>query len=756
METGMFDARELIDRIAEGFGAVRLIGDPPVDFVWVAANPALATMMGRPLDEIVGAKGSERVTGDLARLVERFTDVTLTGEPVRFEHRFGEPETVWTVHAFVLGDGMLGMLHTDITDDRRAQAALHESEDHFRHTVELNPQVTWTAQPDGQLDQVASRWSEWTGTPGIGDSWAVALHTDDRKRSAIAWQHAVATGAPYDIEHRIRMVDGQYRWVRSRASARRDDTGAIVKWYGSTEDINDRAVAVAALAESEARFREIADQAPIPMWVTALDRTRAFVNKAYAEFLGTSEAEAKVFDWRTIIHPDDGPRILAESLSGEASLEPFTLEARYRGGDGEWTWLRSESNPRFDAAGNLAGFIGAAFDITIAKEAQLRLEELVAERTAELESAQAALRQSQKLESMGQLTGGVAHDFNNLLTPIVGTLDALQRRGFDDPRLERLIGGAQQSAERARLLVQRLLAFARRQPLRPVAVDLANLIDGMRDLLASTVGPRVTLKVDLEADLPCVIADPNQLEMAILNLGVNARDAMPNGGIIEVSATSLDHCACDGRVGERCVRLCIADTGMGMDEATRERAIEPFFSTKGVGRGTGLGLSMVHGLAAQQGGRLEIESAPGEGTRILLFLPSTSDSAATASATDDRKSSGAGRILLVDDEPLVRAATADMLAELGYHVAEAESAEAALLLLNAGTKVDALVTDHLMPGMSGTELALMAAARKPPLPALIISGFADTGDLAPAVPSLAKPFRRDDLAAALADLTAAD
>ncbi|HTI30818.1 MAG TPA: ATP-binding protein [Sphingomonas sp.] len=641
MESGGLDARELIDRIAEGFATVRLVGDPPADFIWVSANPALAAMMGRPREAIIGKTGADLVTGDLRHLVEAFARVATSGEPARLEHRFGDPENIWAVHAFPLGDGTVGVLHTDVTKERRAQQALIESE--------------------------------------------------------------------------------------------------------------------ANLRDSEARFREIADQAPFPMWVTALDRTRSFVNKAYMAFICTDEETAKAFDWRAIIHPEDQARLVAESIAGEASLRPFMLEGRYKGANGQWIWLRSESNPRFDAAGNLTGFIGAAFDVTIAKEAQLRLEELVAERSAELASAQAALRQSQKLESMGQLTGGVAHDFNNLLTPIVGALDVLQRHGLNDQRLDRLVGGAQQSAERARVLVQRLLAFARRQPLKPVPVDLAHLIHEMRELLTSTIGPRVILDVNLEPGLPCVLADPNQLEMAILNLGVNARDAMPEGGLLEVHAKRLtaDDLHAAGLNGDY-VRLCVSDTGIGMDEDTRARAIEPFFSTKGVGRGTGLGLSMAHGLAAQQGGRLEIDSAPGEGTRILLFLPATTEAATIVPTAVARQNDGAGRILLVDDEPLVRAATADMLVDLGYHVIEAESAEAALLLLDAGTLVDALVTDHLMPGMSGTELAQMVAARSPPLPALIISGFAEVGGLAPALPSLSKPFRRDDLAAALAELIPGD
>ena len=388
------------------------------------------------------------------------------------------------------------------------------------------------------------------------------------------------------------------------------------------------------------------------------------------------------------------------------------------------------------------------------------LEQRVAERTAELEQAQEALRQSQKLEAMGQLTGGVAHDFNNLLTPIVGSLDMLVRRELGSERERRLIDGALQSAERAKTLVQRLLAFARRQPLQPSAVDIKALVGGMAELIASTSGPKIDVRVRLPDDLPAAVADANQLEMAVLNLAVNARDAMPEGGVLTLSAAA--ETVGPGRrsalrPGDY-VRLSVEDTGIGMDEATRARAVEPFFSTKGIGKGTGLGLSMAHGLASQLEGGLTLSSRPGEGTRVDLWLPVSLVDAKSEGQTVGARARPAGRgtALLVDDEDLVRMSTADMLMDLGYAVVEAASAEAALQLVEDGLGPDLLVTDHLMPGMTGLELVQTLRAERPGLPVLIISGYAEAEGIASEFARLTKPFRIAELGESLSGLSAAE
>ena len=383
------------------------------------------------------------------------------------------------------------------------------------------------------------------------------------------------------------------------------------------------------------------------------------------------------------------------------------------------------------------------------------LERRVEERTRELEQTQAALRQSQKLEAMGQLTGGVAHDFNNLLVPIMGGLDLLHRRKVGNEREQRLIDGALQSAHRAKILVQRLLAFARRQPLSPAPVDLSTLLAEMHTLLRTTLGPQITLQVDISGALPAAWADRHQVEMAILNLAVNARDAMPNGGHLTVTAR-LDEVRGQHRAqvsAGRYLLLKVTDDGIGMDDETRRRAVEPFFSTKGVGRGTGLGLSMVHGLLAQLGGGLSLSSVLGKGTSVELWVPvaaQLADVKPMVMAVPPPTTPGV--VLLVDDEDLVRASTADMLGELGYLVIEARCGEEALQKFTT-TKIDLLVTDHLMPSMSGADLARTVRARRPDIPILVISGYSDEIGLPADVLKLEKPFRQSDLAAVIVGMT---
>ena len=404
-----------------------------------------------------------------------------------------------------------------------------------------------------------------------------------------------------------------------------------------------------------------------------------------------------------------------------------------------WRSFDFGMRPVHDALGAVVAIVPEAVDIT------------------ERRQAEEALRQSQKLEAMGQLTGGVAHDFNNLLTPIIGGLDMLQRHQVGTDRERRLIDGALKSAERAKTLVQRLLAFARRQPLQPRPVDIASLIGGMGNLIGSTTGPQIKVVVETHDDLPLANADPNQLEMALLNLAVNARDAMPDGGTLRITASLVTL-----RPGHEVqlppgdyIRLSVADTGVGMDKETAARAIEPFFSTKGIGKGTGLGLSMVHGLASQLGGALTVSSTLDVGTNIDLWLPvsETAPDAAIVTADPAAAYDHHGAALLVDDEELVRASTAQMLLDLGYRVVEAGSADEALRLVESELELDLLVTDHLMPGTTGAELAREVRTRRPALPTLIISGYADADAIAPDLPRLTKPFRQHELAAKIAELT---
>jgi signal transduction histidine kinase/CheY-like chemotaxis protein len=387
------------------------------------------------------------------------------------------------------------------------------------------------------------------------------------------------------------------------------------------------------------------------------------------------------------------------------------------------------------------------------REANETLEARVEERTREHELALAKLHEAQKLETLGQLTGGVAHDFNNLLTPVIGNLDLLRRRLPPEERSHRLIDASLQAASRAATLVQRLLAFARRQDLTVRPVDVGSLLDGMSDLIRRSLDPAIQVEISHSPELPPARVDPNQLELAILNLAINARDAMPGGGKLRIHADSVP--AHDGPRAEDCVRIVVQDNGTGMDERTLARAVEPFFSTKGVGKGTGLGLSMVHGLAAQLGGSLHLDSAPGKGTTAEILLP-VADEPALADEPTQRALVTAPRraaILLVDDEDLVRVGTSEMLADLGYEVVAASSGAEALHLLRAGEEFDLMITDYLMPGMNGVELAEEAKRLAPDMIVMLVTGYSTIAEgPGSTLPRLAKPFRQADLAEFVAEL----
>ena len=415
------------------------------------------------------------------------------------------------------------------------------------------------------------------------------------------------------------------------------------------------------------------------------------------------------------------------------------------------------------------------YDIRAYLEAQrgaaVELEHLVADRTADLERAnnhlreeiagreraQAALLQAQKIDALGQLVGGVAHDFNNLLMAIIGNLDLLSKKLGEDARLHRLLNGAMEGARRGATLTQRLLAFARKQDLKAQATDVRSLVEDMLGLIGRSVGPMVRVELEAQGTLPAVDVDPNQLEMALLNLAVNARDAMVSGGVLTIGL-SLQEIDNDNQLRlqpGRYVVLSVKDTGEGMDAETLAKAVEPFFSTKGVGKGTGLGLSMVFGLAEQSGGVLRLESVLSRGTTAALWLPIATKAALPSGDLPNvvAQASRRARILFVDDDLLIAGSTVALLEDLGHEVIEAHSAREALQLLEAGLDTDLLITDHAMPGMTGSELAFEVRRQRPRLPVLLATGFAELGgDKMVDIPRLGKPYTQAQLAAEIARL----
>jgi PAS domain S-box-containing protein len=664
----------------------------------------------------------------------------------------------------------------DISERKAAEEALKEREGQL--SAFIDQATAGFAQVDlsGRFTLVNDRFCEIAGRSRdelLTLTLQEITHPDDLPANLDKFERAVADGTPYAHEKRYVRPDGSVVWVNNSVSVIRRPSGEPYGILAVTIDVTERRTAEAAVRENEARLRALTDNLPGGMvyqvWTgrDGSERRFLFVSQSCERLTGYP-AEAILADssvaYGMMEDADDVAMMAAAEQAAIAEQRPFDIQCRFRRADGVLRWARIISGPRGLPDGTTV-WDGIMIDVTDQKNAEEMLRDLnetlehrVAERAEELALAQEALRQAQKMEAMGQLTGGVAHDFNNLLTPIIGSLDLLHRKALGGEREQRLVEGALQSAERAKTLVQRLLAFARRQPLQPGPVDLPELVRGMVELVASTSGPQIRIEARLDPALPFARADANQLEMAILNLAVNARDAMAGGGVLTIGGTAETVAAgqVPGLSPGRYVRLTVADTGVGMDEATLARAIEPFFSTKGVGRGTGLGLSMVHGLAAQLGGALTLDSRVGEGTVAALWLP-VSDaippSAAVRPGLESSPGAMAGTVLLVDDEPLVRASTADMLTEMGYEVVEADSGSDALALIDVRVP-DLVITDHLMPGLSGTDLALILAGERPGLPVLIVSGYADLDGLPADLPRLTKPFRQADLADCVARLRA--
>jgi PAS domain S-box-containing protein len=670
----------------------------------------------------------------------------------RFDNQAGIP-VLARVFPVCRSDGepfAYGTVTADLRPLKRSEDLLRESEAKFQAIADSIDQMVWSCRPDGFHDYFNARWYEYTGAAAgatDGNGWQQYFHPADKAGTLEIWQECLRTGAPYRVEYRLRHRSGAYRWVLGRAQCARDAEGRIFRWFGTCTDIQEIVEARELLAQAHDGLEHSVVAKTVErdrLWRLSrdpfliMDREGRWISAspAWSDLLGWSESEltGRTSDW--IQHPDDLVEARAKRQVMAGGTFTSRSETRLRAKAGDYRWFSWTAVPEGDL------IYVVARDITTEKE-----------QAEALKAAEGALLQSFKMDAMGQLTGGVAHDFNNLLTPILGSLDMLQRKKLGSDREQRLISGALQSAERAKTLVQRLLAFARRQPLQPIPVDLAKLVEDMLELICATLGPQIKCVSHISDELPPAKADPSQLEMALLNLAVNARDAMPDGGTLKIGVERIrlkerDRSLAPGEY----LRLTMEDDGIGMDEATLARAVEPFFSTKGPGKGTGLGLSMAHGLAAQLGGELRIASAPGRGTRVDLWLPRSYipvSGAATNAPPIGMDPPKKGAVLLVDDEDAVRSASAHMLAGLGFTVVEASSSEEALALIQRGLEFDLLVTDHLMAGRTGTELAHEVRAARPETPILIISGYSEVEGIAHDLPRLAKPFRQADLEGAL-------
>jgi len=645
----------------------------------------------------------------------------------------------------------------DITERKAVEAELARSEAEFRTFAQAMPNHVWASQPDGRLNWFNERVYEYSGAARgslDGAGWADIVHPDDRAAASERWGAALQSGEPYQAEFRVRRSDGAYRWHIARALPIRDGHGRIERWIGTNTDIEEERRAARALAALNATLEQrVAEQAAERdrLWQTSRDLlvvveaegTFRAANPAWTSVLGWLPQEVVGQNHLAFVHPEDRPRAQAALDRGVAA----SLEVRCLHRDGSFRWIS------WSAASENGLLYANGRHITAEKEA-----------AAELLKAQEALRQSQKMEAVGQLTGGIAHDFNNMLAVMVGSLELLGRRlAGGDARAQRYLDAATDAARRASQLTQRLLAFSRQQPLQPAAVDANKIVAGMADLLRHSIGADVRLETVFSGGLWRTFVDPNQLENIVLNLAVNARDAMPEGGrlTIETQNAHLDDryaAAHPGTIPGQYVLIAVTDTGVGMTPEVIEKAFDPFFTTKGVGKGTGLGLSQVYGFVKQSGGHVSIYSEVGQGTTLKIYLPRLMGAVAERVEEGIREVTPLGEsrevVLVVEDEEAVRRFSVEALSELGYPVLEADGAAAALRLLDSHPEIVLLFTDVVMPDVNGAKLAEEARRRRPDLRILFTTGYTrnavvHNGVLDPGVEMIGKPFTLDGLAAKL-------
>ena len=733
-------------------------------------GPRLERSMGAPFREVwadAWVQAKPIIDDAFAGRAQRFDDL-----PWKLDTDRGPADTWFTFsYSRILGaDGAVAglFIFTNETTQRvLADAALRESEEQLRLVVEgAKDHAIFTTDPGG----IITSWSPgarlvfgWTADEAIGQPAAIIFTPEDRAAGAEVTELATAARDGCASDERWHVTKSGMRVFMNGSvhplpvDPQGNQRGFLKVARDETERYRTRIALEALNVDLEQQVRERTAERD-RMWDTSpdlmaiLDFNGVFrgVNPAWKATLGYSAAQIVGHHVNDFVLPDDHAATV-DAYELTAAGTGIRVENRYRHQDGSIRWISWTAAP----AGDLTYATGR--DVTADKE-----------RAAELVRIGEQLRQAQKMEAVGQLTGGIAHDFNNMLTGVIGSMDLLKRHlaaGRHD-RIDRYIDAATTSAQRAAGLTQRLLAFSRRQSLDVQPVDVGQVVVGMEDLLRRTLGEQVGLEIRLAAATWPACTDANQLESALLNLAINARDAMPDGGLltVETANTRLDGSGGDGfdavEAGDY-VALSVSDTGTGMSAEVVAKAFDPFFTTKPIGQGTGLGLSMIYGFARQTGGHARLYSEEGKGTTVKLYLKRSSDEA----ATDDDGSTGVtpgGRgeqVLVVEDEPAVRMLVVEVLQDLGYRVLEAADGRAALKLLDAGAAVDLLVTDVGLPGMNGRDVAEAARARVPGLKVLFVTGYAEGaavrgGFLDAGMDMITKPFAIDTLAAKIREMLA--
>lgn len=625
-----------------------------------------------------------------------------------------------------------------------------QGEGRFRVLVDaITDYAIYMLSPDGYVtswNSGAQRFKGYSASEILGEHFSRFYLDADREAGLPARALAIAaTEGRFEGEGWRQRKDGTRFWAHVIIDPIRHSSGELIGFAKITRDLTERKAAENALKRSEEQFRllvhGVSDYAiymldpegNVTSWNSGAERIKGYTSD---EIIGRH--------FSTFYTDEDRLAGLPQKALATASREGrFEKEGWRQRKDGSRFFANIVIDAIRDDFGDLIGFAKITRDITEKLEVQRALEKTREE-----------LFQAQKMEAIGQLTGGIAHDFNNLLMAVLGSLEILRKRMPQDPALSPLVDNAMLGAQRGAALTQRMLAFSRRQELQVERIDVSDLLRGMTDMVSRSLGPVAVLETEFPQSMPAIVTDPNQLETAVLNLVVNARDAMPDGGCIRVRV-SEEIVSEDGNlpVGHY-VRVAVTDDGEGMDEETLKQAVTPFFTTKGVGKGTGLGLSMVQGLAAQSGGRLVMKSRVGEGTTAELWFPVAEAETAVDQPEqvlpEALSSSRSLRILAVDDDGLVLMNTTLMLEDLGHTVFEATAGADALDILRH-EYVDLVISDHAMPRMTGSQLALAIRTEWPDMPIILATGFAEIpeGTGMPPVPRLGKPFSQAQLAEAI-------
>ena len=787
----------------------------------------------------------------------------------------------------------------------RTRTELVDSEARFRNMADHAPLMMWVTDAEGYCTYLNRRWYEFTGQTeeeGLGLGWTKATHPDDETMAGNVFLSATAAQGPFRVEYRLRRADGTYRWAIDAAAPRFAEDGKFLGHVGSVIDIDDRREAEEAIRQANALLAAVMEAVPGVVYAKDRDGRMLAANRGTAELVGKPlDAVLGKTDREFLDDPIQAEAVMANDRRIMAENRPEVLEEQVSLPDGGLaTWLSTKS-PFRDGDGAVVGLVGSSIDISERKRAEqelLRLnetlEQRVAERTrernllatlfettdlmvmaadldynilainkanadeferiygvrpeagnnmlellaeqpnhqaqvragwsrgfagdestivedygdaererpyyqitfrvlrneagqqvgayqfvtdvtervraeGELAEAQEALRQAQKMEAVGQLTGGIAHDFNNLLTGVIGSIDMMQRQiaKGDSSKIERYATTAMTSANRAAALTHRLLAFSRRQPLDPKPVNANRLVTGMEELLRRTIGESIELGIVTAGGLWQTLCDPHQLENAILNLAINARDAMPHGGVltIETCNAHLDSAYAarqrDVNPGQY-ICICVTDTGSGMSKDTIGKAFEPFFTTKPIGQGTGLGLSMIYGFTRQSEGYARIYSEVGKGTTMKLYLPryyGETDGAEErhGELMDSHRAEEGEAVLVIEDEAAVRDLVVDVLKELGYRAIEAADGPTGLTILQSSIRIDLLITDIGLPGLNGRQVVDAALQNRPDLRVLFMTGYAENatianGFLEPGMEMITKPFAIEALATRIRDM----